>query len=404
MASHRKPKPHPVAVPAARAAFTLALATLAGATHFQGSGHAQPGPGPETEPPPRPGQPSGRAAVEAEVDRLHRDAERATETYNGAREKARAAQRTLDALRDQAARRQEKLNASRDALGSHAAAQYRDGSGVAPALRLALSSEPEDYLEHASVAERAGDRRAALVKRTVAQTRQLAQVRKEATGVSAELQEAADSARRHKRTVEGKLRRAQQLLSRLTPEQRAAVLDEHGGAAAHDRSRDGRASRSGGDRRDGDPAAHTPGRGAPAGQTPDGQTQPRKSPTGQASAGQAPTERSARAVAFARGALGKPYVWGGTGPSGYDCSGLTQAAWKAAGVSLPRTSYSQIHAGERVSRGELAPGDLVFFYDSVSHVGLYIGGGRMIHAPRPGTAVRVAPIDQMPYAGAVRPA
>ncbi|MET9863218.1 NlpC/P60 family protein [Streptomyces smyrnaeus] len=398
MASHRKPKPHPVAVPAARAAFTLALATLAGATHLQGSAHAQPGPGPETEPPPRPGQPPGRAAVEAEVDRLHRDAERATESYNGAREKARAARRTLDSLRDQAARRQEKLNASRDALGSHAAAQYRDGSGVAPALRLALSSEPEDYLEHASVAERAGDRRAALVKRTVARTRQLAQVRKEAAGVSAELQEAADSARRHKRTVVEKLRRAQQLLSGLTPEQRAAVLDEHGGATAHDRSRDGRASRSGGGR-DGGPAAHTPGRGAPAGQTPEGQTPTRKNPTGQA-----PTERSARAVEFARGALGKPYVWGGTGPSGYDCSGLTQAAWKAAGVSLPRTSYSQIHAGKRVSRGELAPGDLVFFYDSVSHVGLYIGGGRMIHAPRPGTAVRVAPIDQMPYAGAVRPA
>ncbi|MBQ1121239.1 C40 family peptidase [Streptomyces sp. A73] len=397
MASHRKPKPHPVAVPTVRAAFTLALATLAGATHFQGSGHAQPGPGPQTEPPPRPGQPSGRAAVEAEIDRLHRDAERVTESYNSAREKARAAQRTLDSLGDQAARRQEKLNASRDALGSHAAAQYRDGSGIAPVLRLALSSEPEDYLEHASVAERAGDRRAALVKRTVARTRQLAQVRKEAAGVSAELQEAADSARRHKRTVEGKLRRAQQLLSRLTPEQRAAVLDEHGGAA-HDRPRDGRASRSGGDR-DGGPAAHTPGRGAPAGQTPDGQT-----PTPENPAGQAPTERSARAVAFARGALGKPYVWGGTGPSGYDCSGLTQAAWKAAGVSLPRTSYSQIHAGKRVSRGELAPGDLVFFYDSVSHVGLYIGGGRMIHAPRPGTAVRVAPIDQMPYAGAVRPA
>ncbi|MFG3252265.1 C40 family peptidase [Streptomyces sp. NPDC048172] len=113
--------------------------------------------------------------------------------------------------------------------------------------------------------------------------------------------------------------------------------------------------------------------------------------------------RAARAVAFARQALGKPYVWGATGPSGFDCSGLTLAAWKAAGVTLPRTTYTQINAGKRVARSALRPGDLVFFYSSRSHVGLYIGGGRMIHAPRPGASVRVAPIDQMPFAGATRP-
>ena len=73
-------------------------------------------------------------------------------------------------------------------------------------------------------------------------------------------------------------------------------------------------------------------------------------------------------------------------------------------MSLPRTTYTQITAGRRISRGELAPGDLVFFYSGVSHVGLYIGKGLMIHAPRPGAPVRVAPIDQMPFAGAARPA
>ncbi|MGW4165136.1 C40 family peptidase, partial [Streptomyces sp. NPDC004788] len=116
----------------------------------------------------------------------------------------------------------------------------------------------------------------------------------------------------------------------------------------------------------------------------------------------APTGRAAAAIAFAEAQLGKPYVWGATGPSAYDCSGLTQAAWRAAGVSLPRTTYTQINAGRRVSRSELAPGDLVFFYSGISHVGLYIGGGRMIHAPRPGAPVRIAPIDEMPFAGATR--
>ncbi|MFD9673073.1 C40 family peptidase, partial [Streptomyces sp. NPDC059981] len=114
--------------------------------------------------------------------------------------------------------------------------------------------------------------------------------------------------------------------------------------------------------------------------------------------------RAARAVAFAYAAIGKPYVLGATGPGSYDCSGLTQAAWRAAGVSLPRTTYTQINTGRRVSRDQLAPGDLVFFYSGVTHVGMYVGNGQMIHAPRPGSTVRLAPVDSMPWAGAARPA
>ncbi|MFI1199056.1 NlpC/P60 family protein [Streptomyces sp. NPDC020883] len=118
----------------------------------------------------------------------------------------------------------------------------------------------------------------------------------------------------------------------------------------------------------------------------------------------APVDRAARAVAFAHAALGRPYAWGATGPAAYDCSGLTLAAWKAAGVTLPRTTYTQITSGTRVAWPHLAPGDLVFFYSGISHVGLYIGGGEMIHAPHPGAPVQIAPLDQLPFAGATRPA
>nr|WP_257981169.1 C40 family peptidase [Streptomyces sp. CB02959] len=117
----------------------------------------------------------------------------------------------------------------------------------------------------------------------------------------------------------------------------------------------------------------------------------------------APDSRAARAVAFARGALGKPYAWGATGPAAYDCSGLTLAAWRAGGVALPRTTYTQITSGIRVDWPQLIPGDLVFFYSGISHVGLYIGGGEMIHASHPGTPVQIARIDRMPFAGATRP-
>lgn len=117
----------------------------------------------------------------------------------------------------------------------------------------------------------------------------------------------------------------------------------------------------------------------------------------------APSPRAAQAVAFAYRALGRPYAWGATGPGAYDCSGLTQAAWRSAGVLLPRTTYTQVNAGTRVSPADLRPGDLVFFHANLSHVGLYTGDGRMIHAPHPGAPVRIAPVSGMPLAAATRP-
>jgi cell wall-associated NlpC family hydrolase len=116
----------------------------------------------------------------------------------------------------------------------------------------------------------------------------------------------------------------------------------------------------------------------------------------------APNSRAAAAVAYAYQKLGSPYVWGATGPNAFDCSGLTQAAYGSAGVSLPRTTYAQINAGRRVARSELRPGDLVFFYAGITHVGIYVGNGQMIHAPNPTAPVRLAPINEMPLSGATR--
>ncbi|MFI6646441.1 NlpC/P60 family protein [Streptomyces sp. NPDC050529] len=346
MAAHRKPKQRPYTGSAARTAATLAFAGAATAAALPGSAHAEPAPTP--------------AQVRAEVDRLYREAEVATEQYNGAREKATATAKSVDALRDEAARRTERLNTARDALGSYAAAQYRSG-GIDPAVQLALSSDPDQYLRRASYVDRAGERRATEVRAVQRQVADVAQVRAEAAGQLADLAARQAALKEHKATVRTKLAEARQLLARLSPAERAS----------YDASEGGRGS------------AHAD----------------RSAPRGTA---QAPNARAAEAVAFAYTALGKPYVWGATGPSSFDCSGLTQAAYRSAGVSLPRTTYTQIDAGRRVSRSELAPGDLVFFYSGISHVGLYIGNGQMIHAPRPGAPVRIAPIDQMPFAGATR--
>ena len=109
------------------------------------------------------------------------------------------------------------------------------------------------------------------------------------------------------------------------------------------------------------------------------------------------------AVDTALAQLGDPYVWAGAGPDSFDCSGLTQYAYKAAGISLPHSSKSQSTMGTHVAKADLKPGDLVFFYSPVSHVGMYIGNGQMVHAPTFGDVVKVASIDVMgSYSHAMR--
>ena len=92
---------------------------------------------------------------------------------------------------------------------------------------------------------------------------------------------------------------------------------------------------------------------------------------------------------------GKPYVWAGAGPNVYDCSGLTQFSYAAAGITLPHSSRMQSTMGVPVARADLQPGDLVFFYDPVGHVGIYIGNGLMVHAPTAGDVVRTINVDTM---------
>ncbi|MEU5636849.1 NlpC/P60 family protein [Streptomyces rishiriensis] len=123
--------------------------------------------------------------------------------------------------------------------------------------------------------------------------------------------------------------------------------------------------------------------------------------------GTAYLRKADKALAFARAQVGRPCVWGATGPESYDCSSLTQAAWRAAGVTLPRTAIDQAKAFTRISLADLRPGDLVFFFDDLSHTGLCTGDGMMIHAPGPGASIReeaILPFGEGALRGAVRPA
>jgi cell wall-associated NlpC family hydrolase len=114
------------------------------------------------------------------------------------------------------------------------------------------------------------------------------------------------------------------------------------------------------------------------------------------------SNKAAVALAFAKRQVGDRYGYGGTGPNVWDCSGLTQGAYKAAGVKLPHSSRSQMKYGRSVSKSALKPGDLVFFYSPVSHVAIYAGNGKVIHASRPGKPVGYIKMSYMPFAGARR--
>lgn len=113
--------------------------------------------------------------------------------------------------------------------------------------------------------------------------------------------------------------------------------------------------------------------------------------------------RAGTAVRFAYAQLGKRYQYGAEGPDAYDCSGLTSAAWSRAGVALPHNARRQQRSVHRVSRSELRPGDLVFYYRSVRHVGMYVGGGKIIHAPQHGEPVRIDNVDYQPVHSFGRP-
>lgn len=113
-------------------------------------------------------------------------------------------------------------------------------------------------------------------------------------------------------------------------------------------------------------------------------------------------ENAAGVVASALSKLGSPYGWGATGPNQFDCSGLMYWAFQQNGQSIPRTSQAQIAGGTSVSRADLQPGDIVGFYPGVTHVGMYIGNGQVVHASDYGIPVQVVSVDSMPWAGAAR--
>ncbi|MEV7219496.1 NlpC/P60 family protein [Streptomyces sp. NPDC093681] len=375
MASHRKSRPTGPRVAGIRTP-ALATAALTSVALLSQTANATPSDDRPT-----------LEEVEKKVDDLYRQAGSATEKYNAAKEKTSKQRKKVDGLLDDVAKRTQKLNDAREELGSFASAQYRTGAAVPETATLLLADSPQDYFDQNQLMDRLTGRQKSAVDDYVTQQSETMKKRREATESLETLTESQNDLKTAKSTVQKKLATARELLSELTAEEKARL-------AAIEKKKQQEAARKAAElakqqaeeaaeRKRQEEAAQQQESDAGSGGTSTG-TGSSDSSTPGTSTG----TKADKAIAFARAQIGKPYVWGATGPDSYDCSGLTQAAWKAAGVTLPRVTYDQVNAGTTVPVSQAQPGDLVFFYDDISHVGLYIGDGMMIHAPKPGAYVR----------------
>ncbi|MFD3748655.1 NlpC/P60 family protein [Streptomyces cyaneofuscatus] len=357
--------------------------------------------------------------VQKKVDELYRQAGSATQQYNRAKAASTAQRAKVDTLLSDVAKRTEKINEARRELGAFAAEQYRTG-GIAPTATFFLADDPQAYFDQSRLMSRSTERQQKAVDGFRTQQAAASKKRAEAVQSLESLTETQTTLRSSKQKVQNKLTEARSLLAKLTAEEKArlAELERKKEAeakekaeklarrqaaeakereereAAEKRAREEAAKESGGDSGSGS------GSGTGTGTSPGSGT---GTGTGSGADGSY-AAKAEKVLAFARAQIGKPYVWGASGPASYDCSGLTQAAWREAGVTLPRTTWDQVKVGTRVATSDLQPGDLVFFYDDISHVGIYKGDGMMIHAPKPGANVREESIYYMPIYGSVRPA
>ncbi|MEV0205996.1 NlpC/P60 family protein [Streptomyces sp. NPDC050788] len=376
MASHRKSRPTGTRVAGIRTP-ALATAALTSVALLSQSANAAPA---------ADGKPS-LEEVEKKVDDLYRQAESATEKYNAAKEKTTKQRKQVDTLLDDVAKRTQKLNEEREQLGTFAAAQYRTGAAAPDTATFLLADSPQDYFDQTQLMGRMTSRQKSAVDDYFTEQSATMKKRQEASRNLRTLTETQSDLQTAKSTVQKKLSDARELLSKLTAEEKARL-------AAIQKKKEQEAARK---------AAELAKQQAAAEQKAKEEAAAKESGSSSGSASDSASSsdssyaaKAEKVLAFARAQIGKPYVWGATGPGSYDCSGLTQAAWKAAGVTLPRTTYDQVNAGTTVSLTNARPGDLIFFYDDISHVGIYIGNGMMIHAPKPGAYVRE---ESVYYAG-----
>jgi cell wall-associated NlpC family hydrolase len=279
--------------------------------------------------------------MKAQVAKLNEQLEQLAEQYNGLRVKMKQAERAAKVATENAGRQEEALAAVQKRIGSLAATSYMNG-GVDQTVAFATAADPQAFLDQASTLNYLATQDGTEFQTLAAAMQAAQRSRKAAQARADELREVRNKATAQRKKAEQTYNKLRDKIIKRAPQEIVNI-----------------------------PAVGGSG-------------------------------KAVLALKAALTKLGTPYVWGAEGPGSFDCSGLTMWAYRQVGISLPHFTGAQWNAGTHVSRGELMPGDLVFFYPDRHHMGMYLGDGKMVHAPQTGDVVKIAPIDGRPWAGAVR--
>ncbi|MFH8978312.1 NlpC/P60 family protein [Streptomyces sp. NPDC017890] len=354
---------------------TAAVTVVCAVTVLAAPGTAFADPGPAPSPGASSASPTASApaaapgrdleAVRKKLDELYRTAASATEEYNAAEEKAQKQSAEIVDLAKKIVKGQERLDGLKDRAGAAARSQYRTG-GLPDEARLMLSDDPADFLDGTDRVIQGQRATKGLLGELTRAQEDLKAYTADASAQFRKLEANRKAKATAQKKIEKQIAAAEKLESELEQEEkeRLARLEREAQAKAQT------AWLGSGILEDLDAEA---------------------------------TERGRKAVEYATAQVGKPYQWGAEGPKAYDCSGLTSQAWVSAGQAIPRTSQQQWQQLKRVDIKDMRPGDLIIYFDDASHVGMYIGDGSVVHAPRPGRSITIAGAGTMPILGVVRP-
>ena len=325
------------------------------------------------------------AEAKAQIEQLEVEAAAIDQQWVGVKEQLDAGRAKLARKQADVAVQTAKVARVKRQVGQVALAQFQNRN-VDTAAQIFFNSDSDNFMSQISTVEKVSENQNTVLQDFQEQQAALAELKHSSETDLATLAEQEEQLATLRAESDAKVAESKKVLARLTEAERAAIAAAEKKAAEVAKAKAEAAEKA---------AAAAAGTGSgTTGATAD---------TTSGTAAVSGSSRGAKAVAFAKAQLGKPYRFGATGPGAYDCSGLTGAAWKAAGVTLPRTSQTQIGTGRSVSRSELQPGDLVFYYSDISHVALYVCGGQIVHAPNSRSSVKYADVDSMPWAGARRP-
>ena len=310
----------------------------------------------------------------AQLEQLEQQQSEIDAKYTAVQVKLEASQKALDQARTDSASQSSRVASLKSQVGQIALQQYRS-SGIDTTTQLLVTDDVQSFLSGLSTIKKANDNTSALLQDYQSAQADLADLQRAAEAETKQIVAQQASLSDLKEQSDQKVAAAQALLDKLTSQQKKELEAARAAAAAQQATQTD-TSRS---------AART--------------TTTAPAVTAAASGG---SDRARTALNFALAQVGKSYVRGASGPNSYDCSGLTSVAYAQVGVGLPRTSQGQYGVGTPVSLANLAPGDLVFYYSGISHVGIYIGNGMIVHAANPRTGVNVASVTSMPFKGGRR--